>query len=164
MKPSARQLDAGPSPHPVPPQPAPQDVTLEHALHQLQLGDALPDQQRARVITEGASPFRILRVNRSWSEMCGFRPDEAAGCTFGILQGSATSKQTLVELGEKLRAGRVAASVLVNYRMNGEPFINFLQVCWSAVCVPETGLVSARGRHLDALVREWMVVKGVRPA
>jgi len=101
--------------------------------HLARFGDALPDQRQARVITEGLSPYRILRVNGAWSEMCGFHPDEAVGCTFGIIQGSATSKRTLAELGEKLRAGRAATSVLVNYRMNGEPFINFLQVC--CVCL-----------------------------
>ena len=142
----ARPLDAGP-----PPPVRHGEVTLEQALHQLQLGDALPDQRQARVITEGLSPYRILRVNGAWSEMCGFHPDEAVGCTFGIIQGSATSKRTLAELSEKLRAGRAAASVLVNYRMNGEPFINFLQVC--CVCLAMLLCAGAMPWCVGALAR-----------
>lgn len=103
-------------------------VCLSHALRELQLGDNMPEHRQARVLTEGQSPFRILRVNQAWTELCGFLPDEAVGCTFRIMQGSATSRRSLTELSQKLMAGGPAAQLLINYKKGGEPFINFLQV------------------------------------
>ena len=114
-----------------------QHIFIQHALRELQLGDEMPGLRQARVITEGHSPFRILRVNRAWTETCGFQPDEAVGCTFQIMQGSATCRKSLAELSQKLRAGLSAAQLLINYKADGEPFINFLQVVRVLVCVPK---------------------------
>ena len=106
-------------------------IGLQDAMRELRLGDE-PAMKRsqARVITDAVRPYRILAVNRSWSALCGFPAEEAVGHTFEIVQGPATSRKSLRELGANLTEGMSTAQLIINYRKGGEPFINFLQVWW----------------------------------
>ena len=105
----------------------------------LDLASATADCGHARVITEASAPFRILQVNRSWSLMCGFSPEEARGETLSIIQGKGRASPTqhtqtscvsgsLARLTNALAQGQHTTALLLNYRKSGEPFLNFLQV------------------------------------
>lgn len=104
-------------------------ILLQDAMRELRLGDdPAMSRRQARVITDASRPYLIRAVNRSWSALCGFPAEEAVGRTFEIVQGPATSRKSLNELGAKLVQGLPTAQLIINYRKGGEPFINFLQV------------------------------------
>ncbi|EKX50013.1 hypothetical protein GUITHDRAFT_47870, partial [Guillardia theta CCMP2712] len=81
----------------------------------------------ARVITEASHPFRIVHVNPSWMSLCGFTEEEAVGKTLSIIQGPATDFDAIQELEKNVNSCRYAATILLNYKKGGEPFVNFLQ-------------------------------------
>lgn len=76
-----------------------------------------------RATMEGAGP-RILYVNRSFTEMTGFEPAAALGRTPSILQGPRTERRVLDQLRGCLAAGEPFEGETVNYRKNGEAFVN----------------------------------------
>lgn len=103
----------------------------------LDLASATADCGHARVITEASAPFRILQVNRSWSLMCGFSPEEARGETLSIIQGKGRASPTqhtqtscvsgsLARLTNALAQGQHTTALLLNYRKSGEPFSQLL--------------------------------------
>jgi len=104
-------------------------LRLRAALKELHMGDGNPEERQARVITSAKRPYQIMHVNRAWENLCGFAAEEAVGQTFGIMQGPATNGNSLYELQHRLSAGRPSAQLLLNYKKNGDTFLNFLQVC-----------------------------------
>jgi hypothetical protein len=107
-------------------------MQLEDALLELRLGDEA-SHRRARVITEGKSPYRILQINAAWVELCGFEADEAVGSTLALLHGPSTREDSLAELGRALAHGHATVQLLVHYTKSRTPFLNLIQVAAASV-------------------------------
>ncbi len=86
-----------------------------------------PDDSRAIVITEAAMPFRIVSVNTSWENLCGFSQNECKGKTLRILQGEETDKYATTALMSQLLKGEEAGILLTNYTKEGRKFHNRLR-------------------------------------
>ena len=69
---------------------------------------------------------RIIYVNKAFTKMTGYLPEEVVGKSPRILQGPKTDKQALKLLSEALRQGLPHEITTINYKKNGEEFwINF---------------------------------------
>jgi PAS domain S-box-containing protein len=88
----------------------------------------IPQDPRAIVVTEATVPFRILSVNDSWEDLCGFTPNECRGKTLRIIQGPETNESAITNLMSKLLRGEEAGTVLTNYDKHGRKFLNRLRV------------------------------------
>lgn len=64
----------------------------------------------------------IRYVNDAFCAMSGFPRDAAIGGDPRMLQGPGTDRRHAQEFGRVLRAGAPCRDVLLNYRMNGEPY------------------------------------------
>jgi PAS domain S-box len=89
---------------------------------------SIPDDPRAIVITETEMPFRIVSVNDSWEQLCGYTRSECKGMTLGCIQGPETNKAAVTALMAQLLKGEEAGTVLTNYNKNGRKFHNRLRV------------------------------------
>lgn len=85
---------------------------------------------RAVAITEAVHPFKIVDVNKSWIDLCGFTRNQAAGKPIrSLLQGPATDQTVAKTLSSLLLLGKDEYDVvLTNYKSNGKPFRNHIQV------------------------------------
>merc|ERR1712150_330710 len=93
------------------------------------LDEALCQTNRAIVITEAESPYKIYDVNKTWEGLCGYTYLESHGKTIGeLLDGPNTDKASTTALMSVLLRGEEAGAVLTNYRKNGEAFTNRLRV------------------------------------
>jgi PAS domain S-box-containing protein len=66
----------------------------------------------------------IVYVNRAFEKMTGYSAAEALGRSPRFLQGPRTDRPTLQRLRETLGRGEVFRGTAINYRKNGEEFIN----------------------------------------
>jgi len=103
-------------------------VFLHDALRELNAGDESAERPQARVITGAQRPYQIMQVNQAWTVLCGFSSEEAVGNTFAIMQGPATNGRSLVEMQKRLGCRRPNAQLILNYKKDGSPFLNLLQV------------------------------------
>ena len=103
-------------------------VLLHDALRELNAGDENAERPQARVITGAQRPYQIMQVNQAWTALCGFSSQEAVGNTFAIMQGPATNGRSLVEMHKRLGCRRPNAQLILNYKKDGSPFLNLLQV------------------------------------
>lgn len=87
-----------------------------------------PQDSRAIVVTEAQVPFRIVSVNHSWENLCGYTSNECRGKTLSIIQGPETNQSAITNLMSQLLRGEEAGTVLTNYNKNGTKFQNRLQV------------------------------------
>jgi PAS domain S-box-containing protein len=89
---------------------------------------SLPEDSRAIVITEAAMPFRIISVNHSWENLCGYSQNEVNGRTLECLQGEETNKFAVTALMAQMLKGEEAGTLLTNYTKEGRKFHNRLRV------------------------------------
>ena len=89
---------------------------------------SIADDPRAIVITESKVPFRIVSVNRSWEELCGYTQSECSGRTLECIQGPETNKSAVTALMSQLMRGEEAGTLLTNYDKGGRKFHNRLRV------------------------------------
>jgi len=82
----------------------------------------------ACVATEPSRPWRILAVNRAWSEATGFSATEAVGNTCRMLQGPDTSIEAKDALHQACTMHSPICLRLVNYDKRGMLFPNLLRV------------------------------------
>ena len=78
------------------------------------------------MITEGgahADHQKIVFVNKAFTDMTGFTPEEVLGKTPRFMQGAKTDQAVLDELREKLANGRDFHGKTINYRKNGSEFM-----------------------------------------
>lgn len=85
-------------------------------------------QEEALVITEPLSPFNILYVNNTWTDVCGFSSDEVIGKSLSFIQGPLTDITILKNMMEFVKSGSGVVGNLVNYQKNGKPFYNRLRI------------------------------------
>jgi PAS domain S-box-containing protein len=115
------------------------------------LQDALrPSKTRSIVITEKEAPFRIVNVNTSWEQLCGYSYVESKGKTLGsLLRGPQTDPLTATTIISKLLQGENdVGATLVNYKKNGQPFYNRIRA--GPIYDEETGEIS----HFVGLLQE----------
>jgi two-component system cell cycle sensor histidine kinase/response regulator CckA len=109
-------------------------TAAEHstAFHQLKLlGSAVTQSQDSIMITEAdlnAPGPRILFVNPAFTTITGYRMDEVIGHSPRILQGEKTDAEFLECMHTRLRAGKSAHGVTINYRKNGTEFWVEMQI------------------------------------
>mmetsp|Transcript_6292 Transcript_6292/g.14210 ORF Transcript_6292/g.14210 Transcript_6292/m.14210 type:complete len:357 (+) Transcript_6292:87-1157(+) len=88
---------------------------------------------RPMAITESKPPFKIVDVNKAWTELCGYTRDEAVDSTLKeLLQGPKTNTAVANGLvASLLQQGNMDTEhevVLVNYRSDGRRFRNHVRV------------------------------------
>jgi len=90
--------------------------------------DKLPPTD-AVVVTTAARPHRVTHLNAAWLETCRV-PDaqDALGKTLSVIQSDLTDVTRVDELLSHVNKGRCADAVLVNYKFDGAPFLNYLRV------------------------------------
>jgi PAS domain S-box-containing protein len=67
---------------------------------------------------------RIVYINSAYCAMTGRTEDEVLGQTPRIMQGPLTSRRVLDRLRRDLEAGQPFIGETVNYRQDGEPYLN----------------------------------------
>lgn len=88
----------------------------------------LDDGPHACVITTATRPHNITHANRAFVELCGYSMREALGRSLRIIQGPATDASVVSDLLADVARQLPASMIVVNYRRNGERFINYLRV------------------------------------
>ena len=88
--------------------------------------DDIAMDQRAIVVTEASSPFRIVDVNKAWENLCGYSREQAKGKRLGeLLHGPETEYAISQNLVEKILSGsRYSEAILTNYTRQGRKFQN----------------------------------------
>ncbi|KAJ8611181.1 hypothetical protein CTAYLR_003565 [Chrysophaeum taylorii] len=92
------------------------------------LSDVIDDGAHARVITLASRPHLITHCNRAFVDLCGFSVGETLGRSLRIIQGPATDEMVVDDLLADVARQLPASMIVVNYRRNGERFINYLRV------------------------------------
>jgi PAS domain S-box-containing protein len=70
----------------------------------------------------------LIYANRGFQRITGYPVDEALGRNCRFLQGDNTSQETVAEIREALEAERPVSTDILNYRYDGTPFWNRLDV------------------------------------
>ena len=74
----------------------------------------------------------IIYVNSAFSQITGYEPDEVIGRNIdfllGKLQGTATDRQTIVQIRQAIVAQKEFKDVILDYRKDGEPFWNEFKI------------------------------------
>ncbi len=96
----------------------------------MQLHDLVLEQMaEAVVIADASDPdLPIIYVNESWTRMTGYSLDEAIGRNSRLLQGHGTDEATVEKMRACLSDGSVFRGEVLNYRKDGEPFWNDLEI------------------------------------
>jgi PAS domain S-box-containing protein len=109
-------------------------TAAEHstAFHQLKLlGSAVTQSQDSIMITEAdldpPGP-RILFVNPAFTTITGYRTDEVIGFSPRMLQGEKTDTAFIQRMHTRLREGKSAHGVTINYRKDGTSFWVEMQI------------------------------------
>ncbi|WP_271077474.1 PAS domain-containing protein [Aurantiacibacter sp. MUD61] len=109
----------------------------------------------------------LIYVNSAFERMTGFHREAIIGKNCRFLQGEDTDPATREEIREALEKGREVTTDIVNYRSDGEKFINRLMIVplqddggkvthfmgIQTIC-PEQNSATARAAKLDESLRE----------
>ncbi len=90
---------------------------------------ALSSSRNGVVITDPSQPDNpVIFVNSAFEQMTGYSVSEAAGRNCRFLYGKDGDQPGLEEIRRAVREKREGSAVLLNYRKDGTPFWNELQV------------------------------------
>jgi PAS domain S-box-containing protein len=81
----------------------------------------------------------IVYVNSAFLELTGYEAEEVMGRNCRFLQGPDTTRESIAAVREVIRSGTVCTVEIVNYRKDGTPFVNALQI---------GPIIDAEGRHV----------------
>ncbi|KAG1657707.1 hypothetical protein FOA52_002511 [Chlamydomonas sp. UWO 241] len=70
----------------------------------------------------------LIFANAGFSKITGYSWPETLGKNCRFLQGEGTDEATVTKLRESIKAGRACVVQLMNYKKNGDPFVNYLSV------------------------------------
>ena len=70
----------------------------------------------------------LIWVNAAFRELTGYSDHQVSGRNCRPLRGPATDRRTIAELGAAVAAGRQVRTRLLNYRADGVPWWNELQL------------------------------------
>ena len=84
----------------------------------------------ARVVTRAVAPFEVVDCNQAWLDLCAFPAKQAVvGRTLRVIQGPLTDAGQLQRLHAHVARGVAFDTTLLNYKGDGQTFINYLRVC-----------------------------------
>lgn len=94
---------------------------------QLKLLESVVTHANDAVMITDAGPLeeqdpRIVYVNRAFTQMTGYRPEEIIGQTPDILRGPKTDMEELERFYKTLTKGETCEVLITNYRKNGSPY------------------------------------------
>ncbi|MFD0860037.1 PAS domain-containing protein [Roseovarius aquimarinus] len=99
-------------------------------------------------ITDPTKPDEpIVFANRAFCDLTGYEEAEFIGKNCRFLQGPDTSRASVAAIREAMAAREVTMIEIVNYRKNGEKFINALQI--GPIYDEEGELIFRFGSQLD---------------
>lgn len=128
---------------------------------------ALEDSTQARVITLAAAPHTVVHVNHAWEALCNLSANDVLGRKgLSFLHGPRTNMKTVEKLNAAVQDGKRVRVQLVNYKGDGTPFLNKLQVTPLRSKFGEIthllGVLSeVTGADLDALECEYTSLSGL---
>lgn len=112
------------------------DITERHqAEEELRIAATAFQAQEGIVITD--ADHRIIRINRAFSEITGYTPEEAIGRTPAILKSGQEGDGYYRRMNEELVAYGLWKGEVRNRRKNGELYVEWLTI--TAVRDPESG-------------------------
>nr|7AB7_A Chain A, Multi-sensor hybrid histidine kinase [Chloroflexus aggregans DSM 9485]7AB7_B Chain B, Multi-sensor hybrid histidine kinase [Chloroflexus aggregans DSM 9485] len=79
-------------------------------------------------VTDAGADQPIVFVNRAFSTITGYAPNEVLGRNARFLQGPQTDAATVARLREAIAAARPIQERILNYRKDGQPFWNQLSI------------------------------------
>ncbi|HMR32211.1 MAG TPA: PAS domain-containing protein [Geminicoccaceae bacterium] len=110
----------------------PTDISLAPRLSAGPIRDALADvllDRLALVVTDPQLPDNpIVHASPGFTTLTGYAEGEALGRNCRFLQGAGTDVAAVERLRGAVANGRAVTVDLVNYRKNGEPFVNRLRI------------------------------------
>ncbi|MBZ9538292.1 EAL domain-containing protein [Modicisalibacter tunisiensis] len=99
----------------------------DERLRLLQRG--IEDSPNGVVMADATRPdLPLIYVNRAFTAMTGYPPEELLGRNCRLLQGSGTDPAAVARVRQALEANRDIQVVLRNYRRDGTPFWNQLSL------------------------------------
>ncbi|WP_318345787.1 PAS domain S-box protein [Flagellimonas baculiformis] len=114
------------------------ESVVTHANDAVMITDAGP--------LEGDGP-KIVYVNRSFTQMTGYRPEEIIGQTPDILRGPKTDKDELERFYMTLTKGEPSEVIITNYRKNGTPY-------WINIAASPVKDINGEVSHYIAIQRD----------
>lgn len=70
----------------------------------------------------------IIYASTGFFELTGYGPDEVIGRNCCFLQGNSSSRDTINEIKRSISEKISFKGKIINYKKNGEPFINLLRI------------------------------------
>lgn len=89
--------------------------------------DVAIDASPAQLIITDTQPA-ILYVNRAFTEVTGYRPDEVLGKNPRLLQSGKTPRETYLDLWTHLKNGRRWSGEFINRRKDGSEYAEFATI------------------------------------
>lgn len=80
------------------------------------------------ITDDGEADNRLVYVNEGFERVTGYDAEEVLGRDCRFLQGAATDSESIAKLRERIDAEEPVLVELVNYRTDGTPFWNQVQV------------------------------------
>lgn len=81
------------------------------------------------VMTDPRQPGNpVIFVNKAFTNITGYAPEEAIGRNCSFLQGIHTDRYTAAEIKDAIRARKGVNVEILNYRKDGTPFWNHLRI------------------------------------
>ncbi|GAB4453421.1 MAG: hypothetical protein OHK0029_06210 [Armatimonadaceae bacterium] len=74
------------------------------------------------IATADSNTSRVIRINRAFERMTGYKEVEVLGRSLKFLQGPETDRKTVAEISAKLCAQQPVQAELLNYRKDGSSF------------------------------------------
>ncbi len=105
-----------------------QDITVQREEEQrLKLLESVVTHTNDAVMITDAGPLedqdpKIVYVNKAFTQMTGYTPDEIIGKTPDILRGPKTDKNKLEQFYKVLTQGESCEVIVTNYRKNGSSY------------------------------------------
>jgi PAS domain S-box-containing protein len=94
----------------------------------VKLTDVLANETDPIVLCSKEYPHVITHPNPAWCEMCGYTLEEVEGLTNSILTGSETDPEIIEALLACVRRHEPSVHTVVNYKKDGERFVNQVKV------------------------------------
>lgn len=70
----------------------------------------------------------LIYVNKGFENLTGYRPDEVVGRNCRMLQGPGTDPKAIEAIREAIASGSSLLLDVLNYRKDGQPFLNRLSL------------------------------------
>ncbi|MEC3967099.1 PAS domain S-box protein, partial [Flagellimonas halotolerans] len=130
-----------------------QDITAQiEEEQQLKLLESVVTHTNDAVMITDSGPLeeegpKIVYVNRAFTQMTGYTPEEVIGRTPDMLRGPKTDRNELERFYKTLTKGEPCEVIIANYRKNGSPF-------WINIAASPVKDVQGRVSHYIAIQRD----------